>query len=87
MKGTISNYRRGRRTQKTNQAVIIVEKVKNREDAEKLVGKKVEWIAPGKNKTKISGKISSAHGNKGAVRALFETGIPGQALGKQVDII
>ena len=32
------------------------------------------------------GKINAIHGNKGALRAVFETGIPGQALGKKVKI-
>ena len=34
----------------------------------------------------IEGKISSAHGNKGVVRAIFETGLPGQAITTGVEI-
>jgi hypothetical protein len=30
----------------------------------------------------IRGKISDAHGNKGLVRAIFEKGLPGQAINK-----
>jgi large subunit ribosomal protein L35Ae len=57
---------------------------KNREDAKKFVGKEVEWKSPaGKI---IKGKISSAHGNKGVVRAIFEKGLPGQAVTTNVEI-
>jgi len=63
--------------------VIIVEGVNKKEDAQKIVGKKVVYNTGKKN---ILGKISSAHGNKGAVRAIFEKGMPGQAIGKKVKI-
>jgi len=29
---------------------------------------------------KIKGKISGVHGSNGVVRAIFETGLPGQAI-------
>jgi ribosomal protein L35AE/L33A len=34
----------------------------------------------------ISGKISDAHGNKGLVRAIFETGLPGQAVTMEIEV-
>jgi large subunit ribosomal protein L35Ae len=52
-----------------------------------LVGKKVEWHNPeGKDKKVISGKVSVAHGGKGALRVVFERGMPGQSLGTKVKI-
>lgn len=58
--------------------------MQNREEAKKLVGKIVEWKSPsGKI---IHGKISDAHGNKGLVRAIFEKGLPGQALTNEIEI-
>jgi len=36
------SYRRGRKTQKVNQAIASIEKVNNREEAKKFIGKKVE---------------------------------------------
>lgn len=66
--------------------IILVDGIDNREKAEKLVGKKVEWNAPGKNKKILTGKVASAHGRKGAVRAIFETGMPGQAIGQKVKL-
>jgi ribosomal protein L35AE/L33A len=35
---------------------------------------------------KIKGKIQALHGSKGAVRALFEKGMPGQAIGGKISI-
>ncbi|MFH0971791.1 MAG: 50S ribosomal protein L35ae [Candidatus Micrarchaeota archaeon] len=85
MKATISNYRKSRHTQKTTHAIIILEGVKNRKAAEALKGREVVYTTEGKKK--IKGKISAAHGNKGAVRAIFERGIPGQAIGSKVEVI
>jgi large subunit ribosomal protein L35Ae len=84
MEGIIASYRRGRKTQTTNQ--IIIEVDLNAEKAEKLIGKQVSWNAPGKNKKVLQGKITSLHGRNGRVRAIFETGIPGQAIGQKIKI-
>ena len=86
MEGVIVSFRRGRHTQTTNQIIIQTESSGSKEEAEKLVGKTVSWNAPGKAKKVLKGKITAIHGGKGAVRALFETGVPGQALGKKVSI-
>lgn len=83
MEGTVVNYRLGRHHQTPNQLVIKIESVDNKEKAAKLVGKTVKWNTGKKN---LMGKITSAHGNKGAVRALFETGVPGQAIGTKVKV-
>jgi len=66
--------------------IILVDGVDNREKAAKLIGKSVTWIAPGKEKKEFKGKISAAHGNKGALRVLFEKGMPGQSVGNKVNI-
>ncbi len=86
MKAIIVNYRGGRHVQKQNQAVVTVEGVSSKEEAEKLVGKTVSYTCEGKNKNVIAGKVSAAHGNSGALRVLFEKGIPGQSLGKEVSL-
>jgi len=83
-KGKVIQFRRGRHTIHERHFLIEVESVKTREEAGKLVGKEVEWKSPaGKI---IKGKISSAHGNKGVVRAIFEKGLPGQAITTEVEI-
>ncbi|MCA9496999.1 MAG: 50S ribosomal protein L35ae [Nanoarchaeota archaeon] len=85
MEAIIVNYRRGRRTQTTNQMVLFVPKY-DKEKAKTLVGKKVTYTCEGKDKKQIVGRISAVHGNSGAVRALFETGMPGQAIGGKISI-
>jgi len=85
MKARVINYRGGKRTQKVNQFVLQPEKLKSKEDAAKLLGKNVEWTtSSGK---KLSGTITRVHGNSGAVVARFEKGLPGQALGTEIEIL
>ena len=86
MNGVIVSFRRGVRTQNTKQMIIKVEGSDSKEKAEKLIGKSVTWEAPGKTKKALKGKISAPHGSKGVVRAIFETGMPGQSLGKKVKV-
>ena len=83
MEAIISNFRRGIHTQTNNQMILLVEGV-DREKAKSLIGKKVSWKSP-KGK-EIRGEIKATHGTKGAVRALFETGMPGQAIGTKISI-
>lgn len=84
IKGKVIQFRRGRHIIHKRHFLIEIESVKTREEAGKLVGKDVEWKSPaGKI---IKGRISSAHGNKGVVRAIFEKGLPGQAVTTEVEI-
>ncbi len=83
IKGTVVQFRRGRHVIHERHFILDVN-AKNREEASKLVGKEVEWISP--SGKKIKGKISSAHGNKGLVRAIFERGLPGQSLTTHVEV-
>ncbi len=85
MKGKVIQFRRGRHTVKEKHFLIDVG-AESREKAEKFVGKEVEWTSPGKVKKIIRGKISASHGNKGLVRAIFEKGLPGQALTTEVEV-
>ena len=84
MKGKVVQFRRGRKTIHEKHFLIEVPGVSNREEAGKLAGKAVEWKSPaGKI---IKGKVAAAHGNKGVVRAIFEKGLPGQAVTTEVEI-
>ncbi len=84
MEGTIANFRRGRHNQSSNQMIVQVASIQSRDDATKLVGKKVVFkTQTGKE---ITGEVRSAHGNSGALRVLFETGMPGQSVTKKVEI-
>lgn len=79
MDARIISYRRGRHTEHTDQFVVSVDGVKTRDDARKLVGKRIYWETPAKNR--INGKVIRAHGGNGTVIARFDKGLPGQALG------
>ena len=84
MKGKVVNYRGGKRTQYTNQFIIIPDGFSKKEQAEKILGKKVSWQTP--SGKEIVGKVTRAHGSKGAIIGRFEKGLPGQALGTEVEI-
>jgi len=84
MKGKVIQFRRGRKTIHERHFLIEVEDCKTRKNAEKFVSREVVWKSPaGKI---IKGKIASAHGTKGIVRAIFEKGLPGQARNTEADI-
>lgn len=82
--GRVLQFRRGRHRITERHFIIEVDGVSKREEAEKLIDKEVMWTSPAGKK--IQGKISGAHGNKGAVRAIFEKGLPGQAITTKVEI-
>ncbi len=83
-KGIVVQFRRGKHTIHERQFLIEVHGVDKKSEAEKLIGKEVSWASPaGKI---IHGKISGAHGNNGVVRAIFEKGLPGQAITTEVEI-
>jgi len=82
MEGVIVNYRGGRHTQVTNQMIVLPTGVSTKEKAQALIGKEVTWTSPGKKE--IKGKVAKEHGRNGAVRVIFATGMPGQAIGQKV---
>jgi len=82
--GKVIQFRRGRHTIKERHFLIEIQNVQNKESANKFIGKEVIWKSPaGKI---IKGKVSSAHGNKGVVRAIFEKGLPGQAITTNIEV-
>lgn len=82
MEGIIVNFRSSKHRQKNNQMVVLV--AEDKEKAAKLVGKSVVWTSPAKKE--IRGRITGVHGRKGAVKVLFEKGMPGQSVGSKVKI-
>lgn len=84
MNGKVIQFRRGRHVIHERHFLLDFG-LKNKAEAKKLTGKEVEWHSPGKNKKIIKGKISDSHGNSGLVRAIFEKGLPGQAIGTAVE--
>lgn len=84
MNGVVIHFRRSKKRTSTNQMIIQPEGSDGFEKAKALVGKKISWKSPAGKV--LVGKVSAAHGRKGCVRALFETGMPGQAIGQRVEI-
>ncbi len=83
MEGTIVNFRQGRHHQTDNQMIIVSKDVSG-EKAKELIGKTVVWTSPAGKE--IKGKVSALHGRKGAVRVIFERGMPGQSVGSKIRI-
>ena len=84
MNARIVNFRQSRTCVSGNQMIITIEGVQKREEAVKLVGKSAVWKSPAGKELK--GVVKSAHGNSGAVRVHFETGMPGQAVGTPIEL-
>lgn len=78
------SFRRGKHVYKPRHYILKIDEIKKKEEAIKYIGKYVEWkSSSGKI---IKGKINATHGNKGLVRAIFEKGLPGQAVNTEVEI-
>jgi len=84
MEAVIINYRRGKRTQNTGQMIIKIAGIDTKEKASKLLNKKVVWKSPANKE--LVGIIKNLHGNTGALRAAFEKGLPGQAIGTKLKV-
>lgn len=82
--GLIVNFRRSRTRFIPRNFIIQPDKCDTREKALKFVGKEVSWT--NKEGTTINGKVASAHGDNGCIRAIFERGLPGQAVATKVQI-
>ncbi len=83
MKGILVQFRRGRH--RINEKHYLIDLgFTSRDEAKKAAGKNVEWKSPAGKV--IKGKISDAHGNSGIVRAIFESGLPGQAVTTEVEV-
>jgi len=83
MKGIVVQFRRSRHRIHEKHYLLDIG-MKDRAEAKKMAGRIVEWKSTaGKI---IKGKISDAHGNKGLVRAIFESGLPGQAVTTDVEV-
>ena len=86
MDALVIQFRRGRKNYTPRHFLLEADGVNSREEAAKLVGKTVTWTSSGKNERKIVGRVSSAHGNKGVFRVIFEKGLPGQAIGTMAEV-
>ena len=83
MDGIIVQFRRSRHRIKERHYLLDLG-FASREEAQKSIGKTVTWKSP--SGKAIVGTISDAHGNKGLVRAIFERGLPGQAITNAIEL-
>ncbi|MBI2106012.1 50S ribosomal protein L35ae [Candidatus Woesearchaeota archaeon] len=84
MKARIVSFRRSRRRQHTKQIILKVEGITSKEKTKELIGKIMIWRSPAGKE--IKGKVSNFHGNSGNVRVVLERGVPGQAIGEEVEV-
>ena len=83
MQGVIHNYRRSIHRASSNQMIVLLDGCDTREKAKSFVGKTVVYQT---GKKEMKGEVRGPHGNKGALRVLFTTGMPGQAIGQAVKV-
>ncbi len=83
MEITILSYRGGRKTRKMNQAIAVVSGVSSKEEASKLIGKKVVIKF---KKSSIVGVINRTHGDNGRVIIRFRRGLPGESFPTKLSI-
>lgn len=84
MEGVIVHFRGSKRVKRNNQMIVRVDEIDSKENASQLIGKKVVWkTSAGKQ---IIGQVTAPHGNSGALRVRFETGMPGQSIGSKAII-
>merc|ERR1739841_305143 len=97
MKAVLQGYRRGLTHQNNNTAILRVDNVNTKQDAEFYVGKRVCYVYHGyktkrcvrftaapkrrSNTRAIWGKVTRIHGTSGALRAKFTPNLPGSAIG------
>jgi large subunit ribosomal protein L35Ae len=84
LKGVVVSFQRGPKTQRPKECLIQFHGVKSVSEAGQLIGRKVAWP---NGERKCIGKIVALHAKKGLVKARFRKGLPGNALGSQVEII
>jgi len=82
--GIVVSYRIGIGTQKPKECLIHFTNINSASLACQLINRKVVWE---QGDTKFIGKISGSHGKKGVVKARFQKGLPGQALGTSVKLV
>lgn len=84
MEACVKSFRRGKNTKYDRQVIAELDGVEKSEEVTKLVGKKAVYRTKGGKE--IKGKVSSPHGNSGALRIRFRKGLPGQIIGSTIEI-
>ena len=82
-KAVFTGYRGGLHTQRNKQILLTIEHVDTRDKAAQYIGRNVVWRSPTGNP--LIGKITRVHGRRGVVRARFRKGLPGHAVGAELE--
>jgi len=85
IQGIFVNYRQGMFSQNTHSALIRIPGISSVGAASKYIGRKVIWQS--QTGKQLTGKLITTHGQAGILLARFKRGLPGQALGTEVEII
>lgn len=83
--GTILNFKTGMHRQEHHHILIGLPNVDNAESASRYIGRRAVWTS--KTGKRIVGRIISVHGRNGTLLGRFRRGLPGQALGSNVEIL
>ncbi len=83
MEAYVTSRRRGKNTSYENQIIVESPEVDSKEEAKEHVGKKAIYKT---GKKEIKGKITSPHGNSGAMRVRFRKGTPSNIEGSKIQI-
>ncbi|KAI9183151.1 60S ribosomal protein L33B [Blastocladiella emersonii ATCC 22665] len=92
-KARILGYKRSLRNQQTNQVLLRVEGVHNKEDTDFYLGKRVAYVYKAEraiNGSKIRvmwGRISRPHGNSGVVKVIFKNSVPPKSFGARARVM
>lgn len=93
VKGVVAGYRRALTNQKSHTSLIKIQGVDDSEDVKFYLGKKIVYLYRTKSEKEGSkmrvmyGKVCSAHGTSGVVRAKFAKNLPPSAIGAPVRIM
>ena len=88
VKAIFSGFRRGKRTQDENHALVHIEGLNSRKEAQYYLGKRIVYVYKTKNGYKtIWGRICSQHGNNGTVKAKFLRNLPPKAIGSTLRVM
>merc|ERR1712063_129566 len=91
-KGIFLGFRRSLRGQMTHTSLVKIEGVNDKKDTPFYFGKRVAYVYRASNAKKgksrvIWGKITTAHGNNGVVRAKFKRNLPARAMGSRLRVM
>ncbi len=88
VKAVFSGFRRGKRTQDENHALVHIEGLNSRKEAQYYLGKRIVYVYRTKNGYKIIwGRICSQHGNNGTCKAKFLRNLPPKAIGSTLRVM